>query len=466
MRIHFRNSWNTWTHGNPKKIFWNASWWYFRNTGQKMDTTGLTKVNIGKYNPRLGKSYTEISALSRSMHKSQGFGATGRRGDAIEYLVQWDGEVSDGVFDSFETNWDRVEGGEEVSFLIEKMKEEFDPSNPSELLPTLLLTRNAVKRINDDFWKEVKLRELDVLIKAVSGLYVELVAKQNSYVPGDSIEISLEMINRSSANVKVERVKLNHWINALELSSPLSNNKRFNTSIKLKLPGGMPLSTPYWLRDEASLGMYTVEDQLQRGKPENDPSIQGKVTISVEGEELSLDVPVVFKRNDPVEGEVYEPIAISPPVMANLSSEVLVFGDGNSKSVDVRVIAGKKRIEGTLSLDAPKGWSISPNSIDYSLEQKGEEQLYSFEVTPPKKASDGNISIALTYNGKTYSNGYSAISYDHIPKQNLYPKATSRVVRLDLEKRGDFDWLYRGSRRCHTRKPNSNRIQCRILGER
>ena len=42
----------------PKKIFWNASWWFYRNTGQKRDTTG-TKVNVGKYNPLLGKSYTE-----------------------------------------------------------------------------------------------------------------------------------------------------------------------------------------------------------------------------------------------------------------------------------------------------------------------------------------------------------------------------------------------------------------------
>ncbi len=422
----------------PRKIFWNASWWYFRNTGQKMDTTGLTEVNIGKYNPRLGKSYTEISSLSRSMHKSQGFGSTGRRGDAIEYLVQWDGEESDGVFDNFKTGWDRIDGGEEVSFLIQKMKEEFDSSNPSELLPTLLLTRKAIKKIDDDFWKGIKLQEVDALIKAVSGLFVELVAKQNSYVPGDSIEISLEMVNRSSANLKVERVKLNHWIDAFELSSPLSNNKRFNTSLNLKLPGGIPFSTPYWLREEASLGMYTVEDQLQRGKPENDPSLQGNVTISVEGEEIALDIPVVFKRNDPVEGEVYEPIAISPPVMANLSSKVLVFGDGNSKKVDVRVIAGKKNVEGTLSLEAPKGWSINPGTIDYSLKQKGEEHLYSFEITPPKKASDGNISIALSYKGKTYSNGYSTIRYDHIPKQNIYPKASSRVVRLDLEKRGDL----------------------------
>jgi len=429
----------------PSKIFWNTSWWFYRNTGQKMDTTDLTQINIGKYNPRLGKSYTEISSLSRSMHKSQGFGSTGSRGDATEYLLQWDGEENDSLFENLTTDWSRVEGGEEVTFLIQKMREEFDSSNPSELLPTLLLTRRAISKISDEFWKDIKLREVDGLIKAVSGLYAELVASQNSYVPGDSIQISLELVNRSAASMKVERVKLNHWINEFELSSPLGDNKRFRTELNLKLPGGVEFSTPYWLREEASLGMYTVEDQEQRGKPENDPALSGSVTVSIEGEEISLNIPVVFKRNDPVDGEVYEPVAISPAVMANLSAKVLVFGDGNSKKVDVRVIAGRKGVNGELSLDAPKGWKITPDVVDYSLEQKGQEEIYSFEITPPKKASDGNIAISLTHDGRTYQNGYSGITYDHIPKQNIYPKASSRVVRLDLEKRGELIGYIKGA---------------------
>ena len=173
------------------------------------------------------------------------------------------------------------------------MKEEFNPSNPSELLPTLLLARRAISKIQDNFWKEIKLKEVESLIKAVSGLYVELVAKENSYVPDDSIQISLEMINRSAVNMKLERVKLNHWINEFELSSPLINNKRFTTSLNLKLPSGIEYSTPYWLREEATLGMYTVKEQELRGKPENDPSLSGQITISIEGEEISLEVPVL-----------------------------------------------------------------------------------------------------------------------------------------------------------------------------
>ena len=44
------------------------------------------------------------------MHKSQGFGSTGSRGDDIEYLIQWDGSITNGMFDDIETNWGRVEG--------------------------------------------------------------------------------------------------------------------------------------------------------------------------------------------------------------------------------------------------------------------------------------------------------------------------------------------------------------------
>lgn len=38
------------------------------------------KINVGEYNPALGKSYAEIAGESRSQHKSQGFGSIQRKG--------------------------------------------------------------------------------------------------------------------------------------------------------------------------------------------------------------------------------------------------------------------------------------------------------------------------------------------------------------------------------------------------
>ena len=44
------------------------------------------EIETGNYYSNMGLSNGEIAALSRSMHKSQGFGNTGSRGSQTEYL--------------------------------------------------------------------------------------------------------------------------------------------------------------------------------------------------------------------------------------------------------------------------------------------------------------------------------------------------------------------------------------------
>ncbi|HRH35390.1 MAG TPA: PIG-L family deacetylase, partial [Catalimonadaceae bacterium] len=64
----------------PKLLTWN--FWIERS---KM--SGKTvRMEVGGYNSLLGKSYGEIAAESRSMHKSQGFGVARNRGESFEYF--------------------------------------------------------------------------------------------------------------------------------------------------------------------------------------------------------------------------------------------------------------------------------------------------------------------------------------------------------------------------------------------
>lgn len=423
---------DTW---QPSKIFWNTGWWWFRNSEQ--DTTSLIKLNVGGYNPMLGESYTEIAARSRSMHKSQGFGSSGTRGDQIEYLQQWGGSEGKDVFDGINTSWERVEGSKEVSFYINKAIDVYDESDPSKIIAPLMGARNALDKIKDDFWKEIKQKEIDELIVATSGLYISLRADEPSYTMGDSIKIGLEVVNRSNAEIQLEEVKFKNWVNPISFKAPLLNNKRFNSEMNFVIPAGSKFTHPYWLREQGELGMYSVKDQEQIGKPENDPAITGAVTISLSGTPISLNVPVVFKRTDPVDGEVTEPLTIGPPVMANISDGVLVFGDNTPKSVEVRVIAGKQNCSGSVSLNAPAGWMVSPANYSFNLSQRREEEVFEFSITPPEEASEGSVSISATVDGKTYNKGLSEIDYNHLPKQTLYPDAQVKVVRLDLEKRGN-----------------------------
>ncbi|MFK7951928.1 MAG: PIG-L family deacetylase [Ekhidna sp.] len=419
----------------PKKIFWNTGSWWFRNSGR--DTTGLSTFSVGTYNPLLGKSDTEIAAESRSMHKSQEFGSSGSRGEVTEYLEQWGGNKTENPFDDIVTTWDRIEGSERVQLYIQKAINEYDEANPSAILESLVLARRELKKLDDAFWVDIKTKEIDELIKAVSGLFVELRSNDNSYTPGDSIVIALEAINRSNAEIKLKSVEFEQWVNPISLEVPLINNKRFNSEMNFIIPKRIKYTNPYWLKDKGTLGMYNVEDQLLIGKPENDPVFIGRVILDVEGEEIVISTPVIFKRTDRVDGEVYEPVSIGPPVMVNVSGGVLVFGDDQPKSIDVRVISGRKNIEGDLKLNLPDGWKSTPASQAFNLTNKAEEQIFTFQVTPPKKASEGKILAIATLDGKEYKKGVSVIEYDHIPKQTLYPTAETKVVRLDLKKVGN-----------------------------
>src|SRR5688572_19375711 len=69
----------------PARTFgaaWTPLKFYRHARFARSDTT--IRVNVGEYNAKLGKSYAEIAAESRSQHKSQGFGTLVRKG------VVWD----------------------------------------------------------------------------------------------------------------------------------------------------------------------------------------------------------------------------------------------------------------------------------------------------------------------------------------------------------------------------------------
>src|ERR1700733_12993066 len=88
-----------------KRLLWNT--FNFGNT----NTTAPDqfKINVGVYNPLLGKGYGEMAAESRSNHKTQGFGSARQRGDAFEYFKTLLGDApQNDLMDGVTTTWKRV----------------------------------------------------------------------------------------------------------------------------------------------------------------------------------------------------------------------------------------------------------------------------------------------------------------------------------------------------------------------
>ncbi|MEJ1839593.1 hypothetical protein, partial [Escherichia coli] len=86
----------------------------------------------GSYNPLLGRSYSEIAGESRSMHKSQGFGAPERRGSIANTLVHRLGEPArTGLFDGVSMSWARYPNGARIDAALKRAHQSFDPARPS-----------------------------------------------------------------------------------------------------------------------------------------------------------------------------------------------------------------------------------------------------------------------------------------------------------------------------------------------
>ena len=116
----------------PKRLLFNT----FRLFGasRASEAKGAIEIDLGGYDPILGKSYTEIAGESRSQHKSQGFGAPERRGSRIDafQLVKGD-PVKDDLLDGVDLTWGRLRGGER-----------WDRSSPRRSAPsTCALPRRA-----------------------------------------------------------------------------------------------------------------------------------------------------------------------------------------------------------------------------------------------------------------------------------------------------------------------------------
>jgi hypothetical protein len=100
------------------------------------------------------------------------------------------------------------------------------------------------------------------------------------------------------------------------------------------------------------------------------------------------------------------------------------------------VRAGKSNIQGKLELCLPENWKVIPDSILISLEQKGEEAMYSFELYPPDGQEENFIVPLFSLDDQKFTQKLRVIEYDHIPTQVLVSDASSKVVKVDLMKKG------------------------------
>lgn len=428
----------------PKRLFFNTGRFFYNNeTEFKNATEGkLTAFDVGMYYPLKGLSNNEVAALASSQHLCQGFGRLTTRGTELEYVEFLKGDkpkdVSD-IFSGINTTWNRIKGGGEIGDILYDVEKNFDFSNPSKHLPQLLNAYDKIKLLEDSHWRKIKLKQIKEIIEAAAGLYLEVSATISSTTPNGEVTIKIEVLNRSTVTTFFDsyRFKENGVTIIKSLEKQLENNVRINITDTIKLKN-KPYSDPYWLRNKGTLGMYAVNNQLQIGKPESDRPLQVEFNLNIWEHKITFTKDIVYRYSRSDAGEIYEPFEVLPEVTTKLITKVMIFSDDTPQKVQVSVRAGTMNVTGFVSLQAPSNWKISPKQIPFSIAQKGDNVTVDFMVTPPTNQSEGILKSIATIDGKDFTKELVEINYNHIPKQSVLLNSEAKIVRLNIQKNGNY----------------------------
>jgi len=424
---------------------WQATrllWNHFRfSEDAPKPAPGSLTLDVGAFDPLLGRSYGELAAESRSQHRSQGFGVLAQRGAREESFELLAGKPARAdLFEGLDLGWSRFPGTGKVAARLRGARRGFRTGHPAASLPALLHARKALRALPATLQTEpliqAKAAELEDLLRAAAGLWVEAVADRQRLAPGDRLTVNAAVLARGGSPLVLESLALeavtpegSHPLETRPDGKPLPDNAPRKEAFTLTVPAATPLGHPHWLGGPGA-GPWA-------GLPESPAPFRLRARLTLPEGTFDTVVPVQFRFRDPVLGERYQPLAVVPAAFVHLEEGVQIFEGPGAKEVRLKVIAGAARAAGRVRLQVPSPWKVEPAERAFTLSRAGEEGELSFRLTPPAATGSGELRVEVdTGAGFCAARGLLKLDHPHIPLQTLLPEARARLERFDLKHNG------------------------------
>ena len=424
-----------------KRLLWNT----FNFGGTNTTREDQFKIDVGGYNPVLGKSYGEMAAESRSNHKSQGFGVPAQRGSSYEYFATIKGSkpVYD-LMDGIDVSASRINFKEDIQKniyqeLVKKTIHDFDPAMPGKSIPALQSIYKMLSESGGQNSDYTKLFDVNQLIANAGGIFMEAIAANQVNTTGDSAKFNLVFNNRSGA--PVEKVRAILFGKAFAFND-LKTNISSVQAASILIPQNEKITQPYWLEEEMSKGAFTVSDQKLIGKPQVYP-YYALFQVTISGAKYDYYIPVQYKSTDPVKGETYQPVEIADPVFINNSPSLMIFSNhkkNEQKTLQYTIqsnvplmerVSFKNTYDGTSSLifDSVVNWP------------KGEKRKFDVKLNGDDFKNNSTVKMGGEFSAPSLSrpqvHALNKISYDHIPDIFYSYTDQARIIKMDLKTEGN-----------------------------
>jgi len=401
--------------------------------------------------PVTGETVQAIAARTSAQHKTQGLGnfsgggrgggrgGGGGNGDFRAGFTLLNGAPGTNLMDGVDLTWSRVAGGADIGKAADEIIPQFDTNNPSASVEALLKLRANLTALADSPLVEEKRKLLDKILQACLGLSVATTVPQAEVVAGEPLKLKFA-VNVASGRMGLwQGIRFPATGREITLSGllygppgPYTETSETNET----LPASLPLSEPYWLREEPTVGMFRVDDPKLIGQPESPPAFPVEYIFRVGDQTLVVTDEPIQAGTESGKFEARRTLKIISPVSLKFGSGVALFTPGSKKTVEVEITAARSDVSGTLHLETPADWKISPASQPFKIANAGDKMKLAFTVTAPAQAASGSFLAVADIGRQKFSNGRYEIHYDHIPVQLLQSAARLKVIAVDYAIRG------------------------------
>ncbi|MBU6157891.1 MAG: PIG-L family deacetylase [Bacteroidetes bacterium] len=364
------------------RLLWNT---YQFGSG---NTTGSDQfhINVGGYNPLLGKTYGTIAALSRSCHKSQGFGVSAQEGEMKEYFVNVKGDSTE---KDFILQLDHYRPAYTIPFLrqVEKIEKSFQLTHPAASVSKISKLYQFLKSQSNTEWKNQKLNELLTLLEACLGLQADAFTQQEFAVKNDSLQVQCTVLHHSGLPIRLRSIRL---------SGMQDDTHNLN---RLLIPNVI-------LKD-------TFSCYVNAHSPEIDPACSIVFELEIDGMKYTLTKPVVYKFTDPVKGEIRWPLTVVPPIAFSIQPSLLILKDTGAPTVQLEIKRYANQFDRKLNI-----WlqNRKESCLLDSIFLTAQQRQVKLSLQLSQQFLRDSPFIRLTESGNTYHQSVRQIEYDHIPR--------------------------------------------------
>ncbi len=435
----------------------------FRATGEPR-----LRINTGKYDAMLGRSYFEIAMEARSQHRSQEQGVLELKGEAFSGLNLAGSEIKEtGIFDSLDTSVSGIaknagENDERFAELVRKIEvvaaralSQYDVRSPEKIVPVLAegyeLSRDVgwtTRLPGPGSFLLQKRTEFAAAMRLAAGIQIDAISDKETVVPGGSLTVNARVFYPANTVVAVKGIALTApegWaVSPVDQVQAQPTDARreipnFGSAFRVSVKDSAPPTQPYWLEEPRKGDLFTWHIGMERTFPLGRPVISAEVTLAVGGTEVKFEQPVEFRYADDIRGEIRRPVVVVPTVTLSLEPDLLIIprgGRNTAKEISVTVTNNSSGpVSGKLTLSLPSGWSASPQDPEFSLARKGESTSLKFAASVPSAVRSGSYSIraSASVGGATYTSSMRTISYPHIQTHRMYKPAAAKANVVDLK---------------------------------